>query len=145
MEKELNPEVKEYLKQAYLFRGTTDVQFNFRRSGDFYYGCGNSRQGYSTSTSLNPVYAIFCGVGRCKDFESAKPMLLTIKPDNYLDSMREGLEFGTIGSEIEILGKIDFKDIVVVDSLDKFLEVYPNATPKGIRAFQENILERLGK
>ena len=139
MENELE-EVKEYLRNAHLFRGTTDIMFNLRKDEGFYYGCAHNRQGYFTSTSLNPIYALICGISRCKDFnewEHAKPLLMAIKPDKYLDSMREGLERG---KEIEILGKIDFKDIIIIDSLEKLLGFHPNATRRAIKLFQENIL-----
>ncbi|MBI4171075.1 MAG: hypothetical protein HY514_05220 [Candidatus Aenigmarchaeota archaeon] len=54
--------------------------------------------------------------------KKATPVLLAIDPRNYIDSMGEGVEPG----EIEIKGKIDFDDVVAVDSLDKLLEVAPH-------------------
>jgi hypothetical protein len=84
---------------------------------------------------------MICGLGRCKHdyaYYNAKPILLAIDTQKYADQMKIGLEGE--GHEIEIEGKIDFKDVTVVDSLEKLLEVCPHAKDFEIDGFKREYL-----
>ena len=115
------------MKDKYVFRGTNTHAFRICKEMSFYYGIFSPQEDtYLTSTSFDLLDAMINGVGRCNDWfhlsEGAKPVLVAIKFGNY--KYREGEE-GPI--ETEILGKIDFNDVVVINSLDKLKEIYlPN-------------------
>lgn len=133
------------LEQGYLYRGTNDFIFRQRKEKGFYYGRKNSD--YVTSTNIVLGYAMVAGFNRCKDSwlsqNNAKPILLAIDIQKYLDQMETGLEFAgprALNSEIEISGKIDFDDVVVVDSLDRLLEVCPHAKQGEIDFFKREYL-----
>lgn len=136
----LKPELKEtILKQGYLYRGTYDSIFKLKQeSGHLYYGrTENGRKTTSTGGSL--IYAMVYGVRTCRNHpeENAKPVLLAIAVEKYINSIRDGLEGP---SETKIEGMIDWEDIVVVDSLDKLLRVCPGAHPKAVDYFKEHYL-----
>jgi len=133
------------LEQRYLYRGTNDFDFKQRQEKGFYYGQKNGD--YVTSTNIVLIYAMVAGVNRCKTAwyqqNNAKPILLAVDIQKYLDQMSLGLEFmgpRALASEIEVSGKIDFNDIVVVDSLDRLLEVCPHARQGEIDFFKREYL-----
>lgn len=126
------------LEQKHLFRGTVDEHFNSRKKLPFYFGRTEwVREGERlneeliTSVTSDAFWAMVAGVCRLdSDFlhysKDAKPVLLAIRTENYIHKMRGGPE----PPEIEIFGKINHDDIVLLDSPEKFLEFYPKAGKK---------------
>lgn len=133
-------ELNRILKQVYLYRGTNSFDFEAQSNKEFYSGRITSEDKHITSTSTLLMYAMVNGSNRCKTTcykrENAKPVLLAIRAENYTSSLEKGLE----PPEIEINGKIDWKDITVVDSLDKLAQVCPNAHPNVVNYFKEHYL-----
>ncbi|MFH1503658.1 MAG: hypothetical protein ABIE36_03300 [Candidatus Diapherotrites archaeon] len=125
------------LRQGHLYRGTNDLDFSLRKDEGIYFGVKrNGGVGYITCTSVNLLKAIINGANRCgtEDYKrrNAKPVLLAINPEKYINSMELGLESG----EVEIRDRIDFKDIIVINSLDNFLRFSPDAKQREIDLFK---------
>lgn len=123
-----------------LFRGTSDVIFERTKQLGFYYG-RKSFGSYITSASSDAMSAMISGKNRClcayyTQFK-AKPVLIAIKPDNYSDSLRKGLE----ACETEIAGKIDFKDVIHIDSIEKLLGINPLLKEEEIEYFRRFYLK----
>lgn len=129
-----------------LYRGTTNKGFELRKTNRTYFGRRSSGE-LITCTTLSLLYAMVSGGQRClTDYSRERdvhPLLLAIDPSNYRDNVRLGLEYlapGSTSNEIEIVGEIDFKDIVVVDSLDKLHKVHPNLDGSEIDYFRRKYL-----
>lgn len=113
------------LKQKYLYRGTNDHAFNFRKEGlggKLYSGIGKKEKPI-TFTSLNPLLAMFSGIQRINSDYSyygikTEPLLLAINPINYMEHLKEGSE----PEEIEVHENLSLNDVFVVDSPEKFEE-----------------------
>jgi len=118
-----------------LFRGTNDMTFERTKQLGFYYGL-KYFDSYITSASPDAMSAMVSGKNRCMcayymQFK-AKPVLIAIKPDNYSNSLRKGLE----NCEIEIIGKIDFKNVIRIDSIEKLLSINPLLKKEEIEYFR---------
>ncbi len=83
------------------------------------------------------------GVQRCKTdyahIEEARPLLVAVKTDNYLGVMRPGIE----GTEVEVLGKINFNDVIIIDSLDVLKKIKPDVNDVEIEEFKSSFLQVL--
>lgn len=118
-----------------LFRGTNTVHFNQRKELMGVY-CGTRMfNSYRTSATPDLMNALVSGDNRCDDIYyqhlDAKPILIAINAEKY--RQKAGLE----NSEIEIHGLIDFKDIIVIKSIDDLLKVCPNARDEEIDFFKK--------
>ncbi len=121
------------LEHGWLFRGTTDVTFQYIKAHNDMYdaGCKDfSIDKKVMSTTLRIVQALICGKNRTESllyrFPGCNPLLIAINPGKYMDLLRPGREFRNVydsAAEIEIIGAVDFKDITVVDSLETFMNV----------------------
>ena len=137
---------EEILKQRYLFRGTNDIAFNDKRNTSFYFGRKEWRDGrIQLVTSLTPdaLYAMISGLGRLNSDwmhypKGAKPVLLAINTEKYIRKLEKGVE----PSEFEIIGKIDYSDIVLLDSQEILLEFYLKANKKCKRHEMEFFLKK---
>jgi len=114
--------IKVLRDQKYLFRGTHEKAYKIKEKFGYYYGRSNSIGDFFTSTSLDLVHAMFYGKHRWKQYnyrdpdleDKSKPLLLAISSKNY------ETQKGTEGTEILLKGKIDFKDIIKIESLSHF-------------------------
>lgn len=130
---------KQILEQRYLYRGTNEIDFKYRKKDGFYTG-RNTSTGYSEiSTSRFLLQAMICGEARSRIVsytrldEDPKPLLMAIKTNNYIDVMKKGLE----SEEIEIHGFIDLKDVIEVRSVDQLVEVCPHLTGVELEFFKK--------
>ena len=127
------------IKKKYLFRGTNDFYFNLRKKQGFYYGITQNQE-LLTSTSTVLINALIAGINRCNTMDcqqrNAKPVLLAINSLNYINSMQSGLE----PEEIEIKGKINLNDIIVIDSLDKLVKTSESLKNPEIEKFNSNYI-----
>ena len=91
--------------------------------------------------------AMISGLGRLNSDwmhypKGARPVLLAINAEKYIQKMEKGIE----PSEFEIIGKIDYSDIVLLDSQERLLEFYPQAKSKTreMEFFVKNYLGKRG-
>jgi len=130
--------------EEHLFRGApfSLLMDRYLETDGFYYG--TKPDSPVTSVSTDPGYAMIYarkGADRLSAQRDplAEPVLLAINVSGY--KTRPGLEDPS--GEREVLGKIDFSDVEIVRSVDRFRELTGDKYPQLGKYFQEHFTRPL--
>ena len=135
---------KRLLDKGYLFVGVSPYIYLTRKKNDgFFYQTRESGE-FVTRVYDDILYAIANASTRFpkhREEPHVRPLLLAVRCAPYVGSMSNGrvkaISYNEGPNGIEIDGKIELEDLVLILSEEDLRGVYPNASAEVIKTFKE--------